>query len=591
MTSLRRALMIIGREHRGRFAILLTFSLLASGFEVVGAALVYLLLTLISDPSAPVVVPFIGDLGEMLRVDQRTLILGVVAGLAGFLVVRSGFAIVDNYVRGRIVQRMAARLSTRLFAGYIAMPYSFHLQRSSPDLIRNTHQVIRELAITLVGTFVNVLAQMALLVGMLVLMLNVDWSATLLAIGIIAVAALIVNFLIQPRLIALGAVAHREKLVSLRVLQQSLNGIRDVKLLNVERAFRSHYQQSVDRSAHASFIKSVLGSLPGLIIEMALLGFILVLFATAVLQGDDARSTLPLLGLFAYAGRRMQPAITTLVSAVNTLRFSDAPLEDLDHDLNLVRSVKFPKDSDVTLPLTEGLRLEGVSFRYETGHADALRDVDLEIRPGEIIGICGPTGGGKTTLVDLVTGLLAPTAGRITVDGVDIVGHERAWQRSLGVVPQMVFLTDDTLRNNIAFGLEPEAIDESAVTDAVDLAQLRTFIDSLPDGLDTVVGERGVRLSGGQRQRIAIARALYRRPSVLILDEGTSALDNLTEQELMEALAGLRGTHTIIMVAHRLSTVRDADRVVLVEGARISAIGTYDELLEANEGFRRLARA
>ncbi|MEY3019528.1 MAG: hypothetical protein RLZZ272_512 [Actinomycetota bacterium] len=215
--------------------------------------------------------------------------------------------------------------------------------------------------------------------------------------------------------------------------------------------------------------------------------------------------------------------------------------------------------------------------------------MDLTIRRGETIGICGSTGGGKTTLVDVLTGLIPPTRGRILVDGVDLAGRERAWQAATGVVPQTVFLTDDSLRANIALGVRPKDIDRDALAAAVDLAQLRDFVSSLPDGLDTVVGERGVRVSGGQRQRIAIARALYRRPELLVFDEGTSALDNLTERELIAALDRLRGSHTVVMVAHRLSTIRDADRVVLVEGGRIAAQGTYDELLATNAAFRRLA--
>jgi ABC-type multidrug transport system fused ATPase/permease subunit len=213
----------------------------------------------------------------------------------------------------------------------------------------------------------------------------------------------------------------------------------------------------------------------------------------------------------------------------------------------------------------------------------------MVIRRGEQIGICGPSGGGKTTLVDIISGLLAPSAGRVLVDGHDIASSTRGWQRNLGMVPQTVFLIDDTFTRNIALGIADEDIDEAALHDAVHLAQLDDFIASLDLGLETVVGERGVRISGGERQRIAIARALYNRPQVLIFDEGTSALDNMTERELMLSLKRLRGSHTILLVAHRLSTVRDSDRVVFVKDGRIGGIDTFEGLVKSNAAFREMA--
>jgi ATP-binding cassette, subfamily B, bacterial PglK len=227
---------------------------------------------------------------------------------------------------------------------------------------------------------------------------------------------------------------------------------------------------------------------------------------------------------------------------------------------------------------------------YEGAAAPALSGVNIDICRGDVIGICGPTGGGKSTLADLITGLLTPTGGCVTVDGIDLKGHEQSWFKSLGVVPQMVFLIDDTLRRNIALGIDDDKIDKAALREAVDLAQLRGYVNSLPLQLDTEVGERGIRVSGGQRQRVAIARALYRNPEVLIFDEGTSALDNATESILMSSLERLRGGHTIILVAHRLSTVRNCDTIIYLEDGRVSATGTYQELETSSEGFRALAQ-
>jgi ATP-binding cassette, subfamily B, bacterial PglK len=587
--TLRLALGIIGREHRGRFILLVVISLGSAGLEVVGAALIYLLLSLITDPDRPIELPVVGSITDYVQVDQTTLLLGVVAALAVFLVVSSLFRIGDSYVRNRIIENMSARMSSRMLGGYLAMPYSFHLQRNSAELIRNSYQTVKDLAAGQISRFVGVAAQTTLLIGMLGLLVAVTPVAALLAVVVIGSAAAVVSLIIQPRLREFGRIAHDEKRRSLEALQQSLHGVRDVKLMGLERAFSTTYATSANRMARTNYVKSVYVTLPGIVIEVALLGFIILLFTLSILAGDAARNTLPVLGLFAYAGRRIQPAIGTIVSAINGLRTDDAPIRDVASDMKLMREQAESTKEAQPLPFNQELRLDGVRFRYATAHRDALTDVDLVIRPGEIIGVCGPTGGGKTTLMDIISGLVPPTEGRVTVDGEPIAQHARRWQRALGVVPQTIFLIDGTLRANIALGVPPEEIDEERVRDAVALAQLEAFVADLPAGLDTTVGERGVRVSGGQRQRIAIARALYRRPSVLMLDEGTSALDNLTEREIMGAISSLRGTHTIIMVAHRLTTVRDADRIVYVEDGRITAVGPYDELLATNDSFRRLA--
>jgi ATP-binding cassette subfamily C protein len=233
--------------------------------------------------------------------------------------------------------------------------------------------------------------------------------------------------------------------------------------------------------------------------------------------------------------------------------------------------------------------LEAVSFRYDGTSAPVLEDVSLTIRRGESIGVVGPTGAGKSTLIDVVLGLLAPTSGRITVDGVDIAGAPRAWQRLIGYVPQAAFLFDDTIARNVALGVATADIDPTRLAEALRMAQLSDFVASLPDGVATQIGERGIRLSGGQRQRVAIARAIYRQPEVLVFDEATAALDNQTERELSRAIEALRGQKTIILIAHRLTTVQSCDALVFLRAGRVEAIGPYDQLVADNPDFRAMA--
>jgi ATP-binding cassette subfamily C protein len=307
--------------------------------------------------------------------------------------------------------------------------------------------------------------------------------------------------------------------------------------------------------------------------------------------------TLATLAVFAYVGLRLQPILQRMIGFVNTLNKSQAVVDILSADQALIREWResvaaepTSTGSTRTTSFRDAIRLEDVSFRYVTDGPPVLESVNLEIRRGEFIGICGPTGGGKSTLVDLLVGLLQPTTGAISVDGTPLGRRPLWWWDQLGVVSQQVFLTDDTLRNNIAFGDSVSgSIDEARLQRCVRRAQLESVVTQFPSGLDTVVGERGVRLSGGQRQRVAIARALYREPEVLVLDEGTSALDGATERALVDAIDEATHGRTLIAIAHRISTIRAADRILIVADGQVMDQGTHDELLDRNELFQALA--
>ncbi len=355
-----------------------------------------------------------------------------------------------------------------------------------------------------------------------------------------------------------------------------MHGYRDITVLGRQDHFLASYRTARRGIARARYLRATLSDLPRVSIETVVVGLIAAFLIISTRTQDDSAGSLAVLGLFAYAALRIMPALNKVVNNLNLIRFGRAAVDDVQADLAL--PVPDVDDGAGRLGFNQELALQQVSFRYPGADQPTLLDLDLMIRKGESIGIVGATGAGKSTLVDLIVGLSIATSGSITVDGVDLTGRAPAWQRNIGMVSQQVFLLDDTLRRNIALGLPDDRIDEVRIREAVGLAQLDDFVASLPDSLDTMVGERGIRVSGGQRQRVAIARALYGRPSVLIFDEGTSALDNLTEAMLIEALAGLREDHTIITVAHRLSTVQDYDRIVFMRDGRIDDIGTFVEL-------------
>ena len=294
---------------------------------------------------------------------------------------------------------------------------------------------------------------------------------------------------------------------------------------------------------------------------------------------------LPILGLFSAAAFRLLPSVNRLIGAFQGLRYSVPVINLLFNEFRLFDSLPSQKNIKHALHFQSVVSLDHVDYQYDSAHTLALNNISLRIPVGASVGLVGPSGGGKSTLVDIILGLLPPTQGHVKVDGFDIQTNLRGWQDQIGYVPQSIYLTDDTLRRNVAFGLSDDMIDEVAVTKAIRLAQLDDFVKSLPDGVNTVVGERGVRLSGGQRQRIGIARALYHDPAVLVLDEATSALDTATEQGVMEAINALHGTKTLIIVAHRLSTVAQCDRLYRIEQGKIVAEGSFEQVTNIQQAL------
>ncbi|HUF93696.1 MAG TPA: ABC transporter ATP-binding protein, partial [Candidatus Limnocylindria bacterium] len=376
----------------------------------------------------------------------------------------------------------------------------------------------------------------------------------------------------------------------LQALHQSLGGLKEVKITGREAFFSKEFawrQQAAGgvRARHATLTATL-----RMLVEAVFVCALLLVSLLVTLRSDAAADTVPMLALFAYAGFRVIPSANRLLLNIAQIRYGRALLEDVDNDV-----AAFARHAAADLPPEEAdiafedaVELRDVSYAYEDGER-VLTDVRLTIRRGESIGIVGATGSGKSTLLDLLLGLLAPTSGSITVDGRDIRAGLRSWQRLIGYVPQTTFLIDDSLRRNIAFGLADADIDERRVEAAVRMAQLSDVAAALPRKLDTLIGERGVRLSGGQRQRVAIARALYTQPQMLVFDEATSALDTQTERELIAAIDTLRGAKTLVVVAHRLSTVRRCDRLVFLRQSRVAAVGPFDQLLADSDDFRAMA--
>ncbi|MBU3638540.1 ABC transporter ATP-binding protein [Polynucleobacter sp. AP-RePozz3-80-G7] len=455
---------------------------------------------------------------------------------------------------------VSAELSKRLFAVYLFQPYTFHLKNNSSQLIRNV--------ITEVGMFtgngiqpgMTLLAELMVVVGLSGLLLFVEPLGAVAVVSIFLLASWVFYSVSRKYIGQWGEARQFHDGKRLQHLQQGLGGIKDVKLFGREMEFLQQYNSHNFQSAQAGQNQSTLQQLPRLWLELlAVLGLAILIISMTLQQRSFAEIMLTM-GLFAAAAFRIMPSVNRILGALQSLRYGLPVINILYRELNLKEDI-FTGDIARKISFEKTLEIKHLSYHYPGVDANSLEDICLVIQRGETIGFIGSSGAGKSTLVDILLGLLYPKSGDIKVDGVNIQHAIKSWQKHIGYVPQHIYLIDDTLRRNIAFGLPSNEIDDLAIDRAIQAAQLGSFVAELPDGLETEVGERGIRLSGGQRQRIGIARALYCDPPVLMLDEATSSLDYETESDVMQAISSLHGIKTILIIAHRLSTIKNCDRV------------------------------
>jgi ABC-type multidrug transport system fused ATPase/permease subunit len=503
---------------------------------------------------------------------QAELIVMVMLGLVAVYLLKNLFLAFLAWRQTRFAFGVQAQLSQRLFTTYLRQPYTFHLQRNSAQLIRNVTGEVSMFAQALVAGL-NILTEFLVLLGISALLLAVEPVGTLIAVLVLGGAAWVFHFGMRARLMRWGETRQLHDGLRLQHLRQGLGGAKDVKLLGREGAFLDEFRLHNLQSMRVSQYQAMLQLLPRLWLELLAVAGLATLVVSMLAQGRDMAMIMPTMGLFAAAAFRLMPSVNRVLTAAQVLRYCLPVVNTLHEEVKLAASEQpgRPARGPAAGGMQADIRLVNVGYAYPSAASRALQDLTLRIRKGESVGFVGPSGSGKSTLVDIVLGLLTPESGQVLVDGKDIQADLRAWQDQIGYVPQSIYLTDDTLRRNVAFGLAEDAIDDAAVGRAIRAAQLEEFAAGLPKGLETLVGERGVRLSGGQRQRIGIARALYHDPAVLVLDEATSALDTATESGVMQAVTALHGTKTILIVAHRLSTVAHCDRLYRLEQGRIAA--------------------
>ena len=590
MGDLRAILGWIDGRLRLRWFVLIPVVCVAALLEAIGALAVFGLLRLVVEPHRVRITPGVDQLWLAWPTDDPPAIIALLIGLvAVFYVLRAAFLVWAEWFKESTVARSSARAAERLFARYLAADYLFHLKRRSASPIQEVSRATAVAYQLIAASVVNIVAELATMTALIAVLAFTAPAATLVAVGLVLAVVAI-------PLVTTRTIWHRwgERMKALEeqqlhVLQQSLGAVKEVKIAGREAFFEGRLRAVRRELARVEGGRAALSTAQRLGVETALILAMLAVVWLVTRGGASGADTVSLMALFAYAGFRVVPSANRMMLNAGHWRTGHAFSRHAIADFKALAGVPLrPHGPEPILSFIDALVCEDVSFAYEPDGPPSISHAYLRLAVGESLGIVGATGSGKSTLVALLLGLLTPTSGRILVDGVPLAGHERAWQRLIGYVPQDPYVLDDTLRRNIAFGVPDALIDEQRVARACSLAQLDERIRQLPEGMDTPLGEDGARLSGGERQRVAIARALYSDPAVLVFDEATAALDNQTEREVTKAITTLHGTRTLIVIAHRLSTVQGCDRLIFLQNGRIAASGTYAELLR-NQAFRTMA--
>lgn len=580
MKSLRKVWTLLEPAQRAGAVWLMVLMTIGMLLEMLGIGLVLPALSLLSgvqgDGGSRWAEPLAKWLGNPSG--PQLLVGGLLAVVAIYLV-KTAFLAYLAFYQASFVANLQANVSRRLFTLYLHQPWTFHLQRNSATLIRNVSTEVTQFAnvATALATFGT---EVLVLTGVSGLLLAIE------PVGAVGVAALLgastwlLQLVLHNRLSAWGVNRRHHERLRLQHVHQGLAGAKDAKLLGREGSFVSEFEKHNQASARIAGRVNAVSQIPRLWYELIAVGGLTALAAILVWQGNTGNALVARLGLFAVAAFRLLPSAIRMLNTWQTLRYAGPVVASLYEELQGVPREPPPAHRE-RLPFRDAISLEDVWLQYAGAPAPALRGVSLRIRQGLSFGIIGGSGAGKSTLVDVILGLLVPDRGAVRIDGKEIHSCLREWQNIIGYVPQSIYLTDDTIRRNVAFGIPASDIDDTAVRRALVAAQLDTFVNTLPQGIDTVVGERGVRLSGGQRQRIGIARALYLDPDVLVLDEATSSLDTDTERGVMEAVNQLHGRKTLIIVAHRLSTVANCDELIKLEHGAVVSSGRFDDVTDA----------
>lgn len=583
----------LSRRRRRQFVMLLGLMLVSAFAEVVSLGAVLPFLGILIAPDRVLNHPIVADMAQswgITSADQLALPLTVAFVTAALIA--GAVRILLLWVNTRLSVACGADLSIEVYRRTLYQPYQVHVARNSSAVISGITNKVSGVVFGVLLALLTLVSSTVLLLAIIFALISIDpVVAAVAAVGFGASYALI-TWMSRRRLYSNSERIAYEQTQVVKALQEGLGGIRDVLLDGTQPVYCDIYRQADYPLRRAQGNNVFIGQSPRYVMEA--LGMVLIAALAYVLsrQAGGIATALPVLGALALGAQRLLPALQQIYSAWTSIAGNHASLADTIAMLDQPLPAEILQHAPAPLPFHNAIRFDAVRFRYTSDGPWVLNGVNMTIPKGARVGFVGSTGSGKSTTLDLLMGLLIPTEGQLLVDGNPISDNCRsAWQRSIAHVPQSIYLADTTLAENIAFGVPRDAIDLDRVRLAARQAQIAGLIENCPDGYYAYVGERGIRLSGGQRQRIGIARALYKQASVLVFDEATSALDNATEQSVMDAIEGLSSNITILLVAHRLTTVQRCDTIVELGHGQVVARGTYEQLLESSPSFRRMATA
>ena len=607
MADYVRKLWYILSGKKERIFILIAFFTLTSILEAFGIGLIGPFVNLISAPESINKFSLLKWIAVQLNLQSNNQIIATMSlSIVGLFCVKSFLLFCTQVYLFKFSFKQESVLSLRLLRNYLLAPYTFHLNRNSASLINNIISEVTRFTHSCLLPLLNIISSSVIIVIMLGLLAKTNLTLLVMILGILLPTFFVFHRL-GDRFRQWGKVASESRRMMIRTINHSLGGLKEVRTIGCEPYFLNLMHQHVSESERALSLFYASQILPRILIETVLIVFLVLYLSVAqILFNQDIQNITALMGVFAFASIRLIPSSSQLIQAIAQLRNSGHTLNLIYSDLRELESqtiqeakkyqlggsklkkLDFLEDSLDNRPFLsfESIRLQRITYHYPNTPEPAIKDISLKINRGESIALIGKSGSGKTTLVDIILGLLQPNAGDILIDHVSVYQDLLYWQSLIGYIPQSIFLMDDTVERNIAFGVPDHLIDKSKLKNAIRMAQLEELIEEqLPNGLETIVGERGVRLSGGQRQRIGIARALYHEREILVLDEATSALDNETEKLVSESIQSLAGQKTMIIIAHRLTTVQHCDRVYLLDRGEVVKSGSYQEVVEAQAAF------
>ena len=572
VSAIQKIRFLLTQEDKIKWMIIIAFAFTTSVFEVITASVIVVFAQVLNQPE--VGLGYVRQLGIKAELSSGRVVFYIALIVGGTYLVKNLIATAEVFFQNFSIQKMNSHLKNKLLHRYAKIDYGFYLTRNSSfgkEVVLNDTEFMFSLGIVAIATLLSEGIIFLALIGMIIV---INPSLAVIIFGIAGVIALIMSKLVLPGFYRFGQILQEKRLQSEQNIWQFFHGFKEIVLLGKREAFIEAYQVHARKKERIQAFQTSLNVLPRTVIESVFVGLFMTTIAYLCLDQESPIQMIGILGGYLYAGFRLMPGLNRIIHQLSVLKSVIPHIERVYDEYTMV-TAKETYANVPTLQFNHSIEIKAVSFQYLNTQKNALSDISVRIQKGECVGIVGETGSGKSTLVDLILGLLMPSQGCIVIDGQYPV-HAYQWHQKIGYVPQSVYLIDDTIERNIAFG--EQDVDVSRLNAAIDAAQLRHLVDALPERSKTMVGERGTRLSGGERQRIAIARALYRNPEVLIFDEATSALDHATETRLMDTIHSVSKNRTVIMIAHRLSTLKECTRIIVMEKGKIKDITDYQSI-------------